>query len=340
MPAVAECFFLDVGQGTSNVILLGGGRTIIVDCGPVLANRTLLALLQRHVTFIEALVLSHNDRDHVGGVFKLLSRYPRAIGEVFRVQDRSVFEDRLVRLFKVELASGNLLKEPRTFVIDNDPKLLWSDKLSGLELVCVSPTHWGATQAQLASNPNAASAVVVLKCGTRKIVFSGDSTINQWRTIHQMSGTLQCDVLAVSHHAGQNWDNGANISSELAWLYGSGLRCDAAVVSVGTINTRKHPRAEVINALRSNGSTVACTQITTGCCPSLEPLRPGVRTPSVYSLSSQKRDVTKSLRSRNVACAGTMVAEVSPHSITIQQLNAHQAGVNQLSTSGSHPLCR
>jgi hypothetical protein len=28
----AECYFLDVGQGTSNVILLGGLGAIVIDC--------------------------------------------------------------------------------------------------------------------------------------------------------------------------------------------------------------------------------------------------------------------------------------------------------------------
>jgi hypothetical protein len=31
--AIAECYLLDVGQGTSNVILLGDRRAIVIDCG-------------------------------------------------------------------------------------------------------------------------------------------------------------------------------------------------------------------------------------------------------------------------------------------------------------------
>jgi hypothetical protein len=340
MPAVAECFFLDVSQGTSNVILLGGGRALVIDCGPAGGSRSLLALLQRYVTSIEALVVSHNDADHAGGVFKLLSRYPRGIREFFRVQDRSVLEDKLVKLIKVELAAGNLLKQPGTFAIDDEPKLLWRDSVLGLELVCVSPTHWETTEAQLARDPNAASAVVVLKCGGRKIVFAGDSTVSQWRKLHNRIGTTHCDVLAVSHHAGQNWSNGANVNTELAWLYGTGLTCDTAIVSVGTVNAYEHPRREVIDALKSSGATIACTQITTGCCSSLEPLRPGVRKPSVYSYSSPKLDVTKSGRSRNVACAGTVIAEVSSTSVVIQGIAQHQAGVDRIKAAGASPFCR
>ena len=60
---ICECWFLDVGQGTSNVILLGGGRAIVIDCGPR-GSRETLAVLTRYVDTIEALIISHNDADH------------------------------------------------------------------------------------------------------------------------------------------------------------------------------------------------------------------------------------------------------------------------------------
>lgn len=50
--AAAECWFLDVGQGTSNVILLGERRGIVIDCGR--SARVPLHLLRRYVRRLAA----------------------------------------------------------------------------------------------------------------------------------------------------------------------------------------------------------------------------------------------------------------------------------------------
>ena len=60
-----EVYFVDIGKGTSNLILLGQSRTIVIDCGK--NSGILLQLLKRfHVQEIDRLILSHNHDDHVG----------------------------------------------------------------------------------------------------------------------------------------------------------------------------------------------------------------------------------------------------------------------------------
>ncbi len=76
-----ECWFLDVGQGLSNIIYLGGSRAIVIDCGPTGSNAT-IEFLKKYVDTIESLIISHNHSDHDGNVAKLLSAYPCAIRNI------------------------------------------------------------------------------------------------------------------------------------------------------------------------------------------------------------------------------------------------------------------
>ena len=62
-----EVYFLDVGQGTCNLLLLGGQQAVVIDGGGR-GSRTLLQALERfRVSHIVRLIVSHNDADHTGG---------------------------------------------------------------------------------------------------------------------------------------------------------------------------------------------------------------------------------------------------------------------------------
>ena len=68
---------LDVGQGQS-ILLQSGGRTVLVDCGGDDDEQTadLVAgkLLSQGISRLDALILTHCDRDHAGGLPYLLTR--------------------------------------------------------------------------------------------------------------------------------------------------------------------------------------------------------------------------------------------------------------------------
>jgi hypothetical protein len=110
---------------------------------------------------------------------------------------------------------------------------------------------------------------------------------------------------------------------------------------VGTSNTYGHPRDPVIKALRRAEVTVLCTQMTTQCDLNLEvkrgaPVR--LLLPEIPGASLSTIDQTPSKESRNVACAGTVVVDVSDKRLTIHRLLEHQDGVDLLKRP--LPLCR
>ena len=167
----------------------------------------------------------------------------------------------------------------------------------------------------------------------------GDATLEQWKALRErQGGPLECDVLVAPHHGG----NIGAADEGLRWVYSEAVKSDVTIVSVGTSNTYKHPLPIVVSEITSAGSQVMCTQITKQCCQQLETVRPGVQSVlHPVRRSSASGDFTGAGNSRNVACAGTIVADVSDAEVSIRNLDQHKRGVDRLvERGGIVPLCR
>ena len=347
---VAECYFLDVGQGTSNVILFGDRRAMVIDCSSY--ARIPLTLLRRYVDRIVALVVSHNDRDHHGGAAGIVAAYPRAIDRVYFLQDRPVEQIGLYAVVQDALQRGLMLNPPIRLERQEEPRVLFEDGDADLSLELMFPTFIDNLEAQAVGSPNATSGVLALLCGRRKIVFSGDSTLADWQLIQRrLASPVSCDVLTVPHHGGnivtrrQRQETPrqyeARVRSELDWLYARAVHCRQAVISVSTSNQYRHPNQLAVAALRKSLTTTLCTQVTRQCHDDLESLRPGVIRPPAPSRSTGRPDFTGRGHSRNVACAGTVICEVGPRQVRIRDLDVHQQAVDRIAAQPvGHPLCR
>jgi competence protein ComEC len=340
-----EVYFLDVGQGTCNVILLGGRKAIVIDTGRRAAE---LRLLLNHLSVdtLACLAVSHLDADHAGGAPALLTEFRGRIDAICYPNDHRVMSTPLWKKIWSEVRGGHLTAQQLVRLeYEKTPKAVWRSPSRQAELKLFSPT-FGENQLALgAKDSNAASGVLVLKVGDRRIVFPGDSSIGQWRAIREARGSaLPCDAIAVPHHAGMiwpgHWDDAA-VRAELRWLYTDAVRPSHAVISVGTSNGEGHPRREVIEELRKLGVVVACTQITKQCCKSLEKRRPGVIPLVLPGRSKPEKVSTASGNSKDVACAGTVVADVRAAAVTIRRLAQHQSAVAALDAQPRcSPLCR
>ena len=337
--AAAECWFLDVGQGNANVILLGGGRAIVVDSGPK-GSAVALKLLQRYVHTIEALIVSHNDADHDGGTARILAAFPKPVKQVYYLTDRPA---RLIRTYcavKREREAGNLLHDPQRIEAKDVPQKLYEDKDQQIEVLAIYPTFLESQDAEAAGTgrPNNSSAIICLRCGGRRVVFPGDASLDAWRSVASRLGRaapLSCDILAVPHHGGAICSKAvgesdvcfeARHAKELRALYTQFVQPSIGVVSVGSSNRFGnviHPHPTVIRTLCGLGVRVMCTQITPHCCEDLEAIRPGVLEPRWPSRSCAQSRKTGSGRSKDVACFGSIVAEVSPGAIAMSIVDEH-----------------
>ncbi len=345
--------FVDVGQGTCQIILTGKRRAIVIDAGasPSTALRTLRLL---KIEIIELLVISHSHIDHSGGaahrkrhrllddrVTGVLVDYQDAIERVAYVFD-SQFQKRPVGKYLVKLVQDQKLKREQLvpFVATDKPYPLWNSEDGSTTLAAISPLGGDHLVAFDHDKPNASSAILELRHQGNKIVFATDSEFDQWREVYRLRGnqTLHCKALTMPHHGGLMQGS----TEDLSWFCNDAVNAEVVVVSVATINRHGHPRDEVIRAVAASGSHVMCTQITEKCCLHLESLRPGViGAPRFPCRSSSRPDFTTgAVRSRHVACAGTVSALLNDDGIKIERQEGHRRAVDDLAANSNSPLCR
>lgn len=355
MNAVGRVLFVDVGQGSCQVILLGDNRAIVIDagCSPDLPLR-LLAFYQ--IRTIELLVISHSHDDHAGGAAKsrkkqwrkgdpiagLLVQYRRAINRIAYVAD-SEFVKRPVGQYLLHLMkAGDLRPEQLVpFVATDTPYGLWRSTDGETALAALSPLGGHHLQEHDSSNPNASSAIIELRHRGQKIVFAADSEYQQWRDIYRLRGdrTLNCKALTMPHHGGLM----QGTQSDLDWFASKAISPEVIVVSVATKNSHYHPRPEVIQAFSSRTSHIMCTQVTEQCCIDLESLRPAVSGSLRFPCRSSAKTLLtgKKKRSAHVACAGTISALLVETGIAVEHQHEHRQGIDRLiAETGKPTLCR
>jgi len=334
-PQYGRCFFIDVGQGTANIILLKKKRAIVLDAGPPIKNSPVYRILS-DVDVIETVVFSHNDKDHIGGWVGLLTSFYKKIREIWCVVDADCVRDKRLDVIVRHCKDKKLVKPKRAEVEDlRKPRPIWKDTESPLRLELWYPDFSGNYNAIVDQKPNRSSVICCLRYGDEAIVFPGDSEIDAWKQIADVNPRIPKHpaAIAVPHHAGLI---GAD-DAELHWLFGEIIIPQVAVISVGSANTERHPRPEVIKVLRDAGARIICTQITPQCHNDLEALRPGVLKPEMASASSAKPMFTRcQRRSKHVACAGTVAADLCEGLVRFGIATRHEALVRQ---KVNNPLC-
>lgn len=346
-----EVCFVDVGQGSSSVILLGGRRAIVIDAGGQQALTVIRLLQHFHVEIIERLIVTHNHDDHSRGAATVLTAFSKRIQEVWCVYDDVLLNSLFFKRLTEEVKSGALQPtQLRRLERDDRPRPVYETASTYLHIV--APTFLQNVQAVADRNANSTSGILLFGNGTSRVIFAGDSTIPEWEGIMKLrTKPFKCDLITTPHHAGGIWgrkQNGesqaaleARIQSSLDWLYSKAINTKYGIVSVGTNNSYGHPRAEVMAAMRRAGVLGICTQMTRQCADDLEAHRRKGLPIVIPSRSVSREDINSNGNSRNVPCAATILVELQSDKVVIQRLSDHQAMIDRLTQSQSKsPLCR
>ena len=112
-----EVCIVDVGQGSSSIILLGSRRAIIIDAGGKQALTVIRLLQHFHVEIIERLVVTHNHDDHSRGAAEVLTAFSKRIQQIWCVYDdvllNSLFWRRLTEEVKEARLRTDQIMSPR-----------------------------------------------------------------------------------------------------------------------------------------------------------------------------------------------------------------------------------
>ena len=231
-PAALELRMLDVGQGES-VLLRDGGRAMLVDGGGWrhgdLGGRILLPALARiGVRRLDAVVLTHPDLDHCGGLVDLASYLP-----VAQVWTAPGWRSKPCAL-DLSTLTGTRLRP------------LWAGERAAVgrwRLLALHPGPGGVGAG------NERSLVLAAEAPGLRVLLTGDvGAATERRLLRRWPrAALRADLLKVAHHGSRS-----STSTELL----RAVRPRLALISCGLGNRYGHPAPEVLRRLAGFG--VAC----------------------------------------------------------------------------------
>ncbi|NJK92905.1 MAG: MBL fold metallo-hydrolase [Blastochloris sp.] len=106
---------------------------------------------------IRAILLTHNDSDHAGGLCSLSKDHGRRIQSIYMLQDRPKKHSQMEKIFRCAYEGEQ--KGYYKITQAAAGQVIWQNQAQGLILKIVHPSF---SQAYLASNPNQHSAMAVL----------------------------------------------------------------------------------------------------------------------------------------------------------------------------------
>lgn len=224
-----EVILLDVGQGES-IVLRDGSTTALLDGGGWLradiGSRILLPVLANlGVRSLDALILSHPDLDHCGGLVQIASFLPAR--EVWSAPGWSP-NGCVAHLHGLPGVAIRSLWAGETVAVGR-----WS-----LQVLNPFPGERRGV--------NDRSLVVLASFAERRVLLTGDIEAAAERELLKSypEALADVDILKVAHH-------GSRTSSTPAWL--DHTRPSLALVSAGIDNRYGHPAPEVLQRLEERG---------------------------------------------------------------------------------------
>lgn len=223
-----KIYYLDVGQGDSQLIQLPSGENILIDAGDRGTADELVEYLKgMGISRIDLLLATHPHADHIGGMEKVIRNFE--IGKIYlpKVASRQTpttktYEGMLQAIsdkgLKITQAKAGMT------VYDQD----------GVRLEFLAPNG------ESYSNLNNYSIVSKLTCDNTSFVFTGDAEAESEKEILEAGFDVSCDVLKLGHH-------GSSTSTGDRFLEAANPRY--AIISCGLDNDYGHPHKEIVNKL-------------------------------------------------------------------------------------------
>lgn len=236
-PEPVELVALDVGQGDA-FLLRDGRRSVLIDGGGWpqgdFGGRVLLpALAAAGVKRLDAVLLTHADLDHCGGLADLVRYLP--VPEVWTARlpaDPPACARRL-------LAAPGVRQR---VLVRGDTR--WIGRIR-IDVLHPDAGDNGAD--------NDLSLVILAEIGTHRILLTGDVEAHaETLLVRRDAAKLRADVLKVAHH-------GSKSSTSAGWLDAVAPRL--ALISAGPTNPYGHPAPVVLERLEKRAVPVLRTDL-------------------------------------------------------------------------------
>lgn len=216
--AYFEILFIDVGQGDS-ILVSCDNKYMLIDGGPSNASSVIYTILkEREITYLDYIINTHPDEDHVGGLSGALN-YAK-VGKVFSPYKKETREYESFAKYVSE--AGSSIEMPN---IGDSFNL-------GSSTIDIIATNIGSF--------NEASIIVKITYGNNSFLMMADAGTEVENYLLNNDIDITCDLLKIGHH-GSEYGTGYNFLDSAKPKY--------AVISVGS-NSYGHPSEEVLSKLK------------------------------------------------------------------------------------------
>lgn len=218
---------LDVGQADA-ILVRDGSHTLLVDAG--VDSEAATALARNHVLHLDAVVITHWDRDHWGGLPDILESIP--VEQIIVADGARAAMPEELRAYvpeTFELADGDVLR-----VGDFVCRMVWpDDPVAGEEnadSLCLDVSYIQGDK-------------------TLDMLLTGDTERDELAAYADEVGDV--DVLKVGHHGSH-----VSVTEELLDV----LKPEIALASAGEGNSYGHPDGECVHMIEDAGALFFCTK--------------------------------------------------------------------------------
>jgi len=228
--------FCDVGQGDAAYIRFPDGRDMLVDGGP---GNTVLTCLGKHMPFwdrhIDMVLATHAEKDHIGGLVPVLSRYRvdlvirSSVGKDSDIYDALVSAIREHGIREQLVSAGQSARVGRVTL-----SVLWP---SAEQVAAISRAD---VLGAVTGSVNEVAVVCRVRYGSFDALLTGDAeTAVETAYAGSVLADDHIEVLKVPHHGSPT-----GMTSD----YLDRINPDLAVISVGR-NSYGHPGASILKML-------------------------------------------------------------------------------------------
>lgn len=271
-----ELFFLDVAHGNSTVVRDGEAVVVVdVPSGALVGD----VLIKLGIFAVESVVVSHADRDHVGGVANLLLDDRLEIKNVYVNGDSTKTArgkgrtwEYFARTVSAAEARGNVnvvvgIKrgDPIAF---SGATATFEVLAPSVELALLAPGGRDASGKRI--GPNTTSVVLRVVAEEEPIaLLPGDLDATGLQHLLGCEGDIAAPTLVFPHHGGQSGGDDTDFASEICVA----ARPETVIFSHGRRSRHVNPLPEIVAGVRATTpeARICCTQLSRHCAEETSP---------------------------------------------------------------------
>lgn len=227
-----QVHIIDIGQGDS-ILIQSDNDTILIDGGNKGKGDEVLAYLaEKGISTLTAVISTHPDADHIGGLATI----------IHEMNVESVYAPRVTHTTEAykEFLQAVKMKSLKIKVAKKGVRIPTTTPHLELDFI-------GPTQDYSPTDLNNWSAVLMMTHGEKKFLLTGDIETAAENDLLHANVLQQVDVLKVSHHGAEEATNKNFLEV---------IKPKLAAISVGDNNRYQHPTTETLTRLKKVGAKI------------------------------------------------------------------------------------